>query len=73
MRKVHINLPFVEAISKMSSYAKHLKEILSNKGKLENFGSVSLNEECSTIVLRKLPPKMKDLGKFIIPCLIRGP
>jgi len=56
----------------MSSYAKHLKEILSNKGKLANFGTVGLTEECSAIVLRKLPPKLKDLGKFTIPYLIEG-
>ena len=35
MSKVHINLPFVKAISHMPSYAEHLKEILSNKGKLK--------------------------------------
>ena len=72
MRKVLINFPFVEVISHMSSYAKHLKEILSNKGKLENVVTMGLNEECSTVVLRKLPPKMKDPAKFTIPCLIRG-
>ena len=70
MRKVLINFPFVEVISHMSSYAKHLKEILSNKGKLENFGIVGLDEECFALVLRKLPPKMKDPDKFTIPYLI---
>ncbi|XP_006598646.1 uncharacterized protein [Glycine max] len=72
MRKLHINLHFVEAILQMSSYAKHLKEILSNKEKLENFGTVGFNDECSAMVIRKLPPTMKDLDKFIIPCLIEG-
>ena len=70
MKKVHIYLPFVEAISQMSSYAKHLKEILSNKGKLTNFGTVDLNEECSIVVLRKLSPKIKNPSKFTIPCLV---
>jgi len=45
MIKRHINLPFIEAISQMPSYVKHLKEILLNKGKLKNFGSVGLNED----------------------------
>ena len=71
MSKVHINLPFVKAISQMSSYAKHWKEILSNNGKLENFGIVGLNEE-SFAILRKLLPKTKDPDKFTIPCLIEG-
>ena len=44
----------------MASYAKHLKEILSNNKKLTNFGTMGLNEECFDVVLRKIPPKMKD-------------
>ena len=68
---MHINLSFIEAISHMTSYAKHLKDILSNR-KLANFGTVALNEECFIVALRKLPPKMKNLSKFTIPCLIGG-
>ena len=29
-----------------------------------------LNEECSAILLNKLPPKLKDLESFMIPCTI---
>ena len=29
-----------------------------------------LNEECSAILLNKLPPKLKDLRSFTIPCTI---
>ncbi|XP_027357158.1 uncharacterized protein LOC113866529 [Abrus precatorius] len=70
LRKLHINILFVEAISQMPKYAKFLKEMLSNKKKLEEFETVRLNEECSAILLRKLPPKLKDLGSFTIPCTI---
>jgi len=52
----------------MSSYAKHLKDIL--QGRLTNFGIVCLNEECSAMVPRKFPTKMKDSSKFTIPYLI---
>ncbi|XP_027337115.1 uncharacterized protein LOC113850771 [Abrus precatorius] len=69
-RKLHINILFVEAISQMSKYAKFLKEMLSNKKKLEEFEIVKLNEECSEILLRKLPPKLKDPGSFTILCTI---
>ncbi|WJX67426.1 hypothetical protein P8452_51892 [Trifolium repens] len=69
-RKFHINIPFVEAIAQMPKYAKFLKEIISNKKKLEGFETVKLNEECSAIVLKKLPPKLKDPGSFNIPCTI---
>ncbi|KAJ9189389.1 hypothetical protein P3X46_000692 [Hevea brasiliensis] len=54
----------------MPSYAKFLKEILSKKRKLEDYGTVALIEECSAILQNKLPPKLKDPGSFSIPCLI---
>ncbi|KAJ9145987.1 hypothetical protein P3X46_028310, partial [Hevea brasiliensis] len=51
----------------MPSYAKFLKEILSNKRKLEDHETVALTEECSAILQRKLPPKLNDPGSFSIP------
>ncbi|KAJ8769816.1 hypothetical protein K2173_008222 [Erythroxylum novogranatense] len=69
-KKLHINIPFVEAIAQMPSYATFFKEILSNKRRLEEYATVKLNEECSTILSRKLPPKLKDPGSFTIPCVI---
>ncbi|KAJ9177003.1 hypothetical protein P3X46_012259 [Hevea brasiliensis] len=54
----------------MPSYAKFLKEILSKKRKLEDYGIIALTEECSAIQQNKLPPKLKDPGSFSIPCLI---
>ena len=56
----------------MPSYVKFLKEILGNKRKLEDYETVRLNEECSAIIQRKLPPKLKDPGSFTIPCSIGG-
>ncbi|KAJ9129591.1 hypothetical protein P3X46_033771, partial [Hevea brasiliensis] len=68
-------LPFPQRFQKakldiMPSYAKFLKEILSKKRKLEDYGTVALTEECSAILQNKLPPKLKDPGSFSIPCLI---
>ncbi|XP_019156898.1 PREDICTED: uncharacterized protein LOC109153486 [Ipomoea nil] len=54
----------------MPSYAKYIKEIVSNKKKLEEFATVHLNEECSAILQSKLPPKLMDPGSFSIPCTI---
>ena len=56
----------------MPSCAKFLKEILKNKRKLEDFEIVRLNEECSAILLNKLPPKLKDPGSFTISYIIGG-
>ncbi|KAJ9178713.1 hypothetical protein P3X46_010573 [Hevea brasiliensis] len=54
----------------MPSYEKFLKEILSKKRKLEDYGTVALTEECSAILQNKLPLKLKDPGSFSIPCPI---
>ncbi|XP_010245491.1 PREDICTED: uncharacterized protein LOC104589022 [Nelumbo nucifera] len=69
-QKLHINILLLDAISQMPSYAKFLKEIISNKRKLEEFEMVKLNEEYSTILQNKLPPKLKDPRSFSIPCTI---
>ena len=47
-----------------------MKDILSRKRRLSEFEIVNLTEECSTILQRKLPQKLKDLGSFPIPCKI---
>ena len=43
-----------------------MKQVLSKKRRLDEFKTVALNEECSTMLQRKLPPKLNDPGKFII-------
>ncbi|XP_022856557.1 uncharacterized protein LOC111377667 [Olea europaea var. sylvestris] len=48
-KKLHINILFADAIAQMPSYAKFLKEIWSNKRKLEEHETVCLNKECSAI------------------------
>ncbi|KAL0367406.1 UNVERIFIED_CONTAM: hypothetical protein Sradi_3630700 [Sesamum radiatum] len=56
----------------MPSYAKFLKEVISNKRKWEGGETVKLNEECSAILQNKLPSKLKDPGSFSIPCTIEN-
>ena len=43
-KKLHINIPFVEAQAQMFKYAKFMKKILRNKRKLEDHETVMLNE-----------------------------
>ena len=69
-KKLHINIYFTDAITQMPSYVKFLKEILKNKRKLEDFETVRLNEECSTILLNKLPLKLKDSRSFLFFVLL---
>ncbi|XP_062093623.1 uncharacterized protein LOC133799641 [Humulus lupulus] len=56
----------------MPSYVKFVKEILSKKMKLGDYETVALTKECSAILQKKLPPKLKYLGSFNIPCFIGG-
>lgn len=69
-RQFYINIPFVYALVQILTYTKFLKEIMSKKRKLEDFETISLTEECSVIIQNKLPPKLRDLGSFSIPCII---
>ena len=54
----------------MPSYVKFMKDILLKKRRLSDFETVNLTEECSVILQRKLPQKLKDPGSFTIPCTI---
>ncbi|GJZ45039.1 hypothetical protein Tco_0592635 [Tanacetum coccineum] len=47
---------------------KMLKSLLSNKEKLLELANTPLNENCSAVILKKLPEKLVDPGKFLIPC-----
>ncbi|XP_056688773.1 uncharacterized protein [Spinacia oleracea] len=67
LKKLHINIPFLDAISEMPSYAKFLKDMLSNKRKIEENATVSLTAECSAILQNKLPKKLGDPGSYSIP------
>ena len=69
-KRLHINIPFVDALEQMPSYVKFMKDILSQKRRLADFETVNLTEECSAILQRKLPQKLKDPGSFTIPCTI---
>lgn len=69
LKTLYINVPFVEALSQMAKYAKFLKELLTNKRKLEKVSSVTLSEE---LITNKLPKREKDSRGFVIPYTIRG-
>ena len=70
-KKLHINIPFAEALKQMSGYVKFIKDILSKKRKLGDYETIALSEEYSAILQKKFPPKLKDPGSFTIPCAIR--
>ena len=68
IKQLHVNLPFIDILTKMPKYAKFLKDILCNKKKLEEISMVTLNKQCSVIILNNIPLKLNDPGSFVIPC-----
>nr|XP_043638025.1 uncharacterized protein LOC122609029 [Erigeron canadensis] len=71
IKNVHINVPLVDLIQGMLNYAKFIKELVTDKGKLNEVKATFLNAECSAIVQNHIPPKLEDPGSFLITCSIR--
>ncbi|XP_016166276.1 uncharacterized protein LOC107608980 [Arachis ipaensis] len=69
-KKLKINIPLAEALEQMSLYAKFLEELITKKRSWQEKETVILTQECSAIIQRGLPPKLKDPGSFLIPCTI---
>nr|GEX85523.1 reverse transcriptase domain-containing protein [Tanacetum cinerariifolium] len=67
-KQLHINITLVDALILIPKYQKMLKALISNKEKLLELANTSLNENCSAVILKKLPEKLSDPGKFLIPC-----
>nr|GEZ73276.1 hypothetical protein [Tanacetum cinerariifolium] len=60
--------PFVDALVHMPKFAPMFKKLLNNKNKLIELTKTPLNENCFAVVLKKLPEKLGDPGRFLIPC-----
>ncbi|GJV26819.1 reverse transcriptase domain-containing protein [Tanacetum coccineum] len=67
-QRLHFNLSFADALLHMPKFASTFKSLLSNKEKLFELANTPLNKNCSVVLLKKLPKKLGDLGKFLIPC-----
>nr|GEZ79667.1 reverse transcriptase domain-containing protein [Tanacetum cinerariifolium] len=46
--------------------------VIGNKEKLSEMTRTMMNEHCSAVILNKLPRKLGDPGKFLIPCEFCG-
>ncbi|XP_031274922.1 uncharacterized protein LOC116133348 [Pistacia vera] len=60
--KVEVNIPLMDAIKQVPRYAKFLKELCTNKRKLNGDEKIIMGENVSAVFQRKLPPKCKDPG-----------
>ncbi|GKD93134.1 reverse transcriptase domain-containing protein, partial [Tanacetum coccineum] len=66
IRAVRINVPLVDVLARIPNYGKFLKELVSNKHKLEQ--TAFLSDESSAMIQNKVPPKLGDPESFLIPC-----
>ncbi|GJW71625.1 reverse transcriptase domain-containing protein [Tanacetum coccineum] len=51
-----------------NAYGKFLKELISNKHKIEQISAAFLSDESSAMIQNKVPPKLGDPESFLIPC-----
>ncbi|GJX10290.1 hypothetical protein Tco_0200149 [Tanacetum coccineum] len=65
-------ISLADALILMPKFASTLKALIGNKEKLSEMARTPLNEHCSTVILNKLPKKLRDPGKFLIPCDFPG-
>nr|GEZ81328.1 reverse transcriptase domain-containing protein [Tanacetum cinerariifolium] len=69
---LHFDISFADALLLMPKFASTIKSLLENKDKLFELAKISLNENCSVMLLKKLLEKLGDPEKFLIPCDFPG-
>nr|GEY62426.1 reverse transcriptase domain-containing protein [Tanacetum cinerariifolium] len=67
-KDMSFEISFADALILMPKFASTLKALIGNKEKLSEIARTLLNEHCYPVLLKKLPEKFRDPGKFLIPC-----
>nr|GFB22410.1 reverse transcriptase domain-containing protein [Tanacetum cinerariifolium] len=57
-RDLHFELSFADSLAHMPKFTPMFKKLLNNKNKLIELTKTPLNENCSAVVLKKLPEKL---------------
>ncbi|GJW07097.1 reverse transcriptase domain-containing protein [Tanacetum coccineum] len=70
-KQLRLEIGLKDALIEMPKFNKWLSTLLRNKEKLEEIAITTVNVECSAIILNKVPEKLKDLEKFLIPCALQ--
>nr|GEV77632.1 reverse transcriptase domain-containing protein [Tanacetum cinerariifolium] len=65
---LNFNMSFADALILMPKFGPTIKSLLTNKDKFFKLARTPLNEHCSAVLIKKLPEKLRDPGKFLIPC-----
>ncbi|GKC98824.1 reverse transcriptase domain-containing protein [Tanacetum coccineum] len=67
-QNLHFELSFADALLHMPKFAPMFRKLLNNKDKIIELTKTSVNKNCSAVILKKFPEKLKDPGRFLIPC-----
>ncbi|GKF50017.1 reverse transcriptase domain-containing protein, partial [Tanacetum coccineum] len=68
---LRLEIGLKDALVEMPKFNKWLSSLLRNKEKLEEIAITTVNAECSAIILNRVPEKLEDPGKFLIPCALQ--
>nr|GEX20638.1 reverse transcriptase domain-containing protein [Tanacetum cinerariifolium] len=71
-KDMSFEISFTDALILMPKFASTIKALIENKEKLSEMARTPMNEHYSTVILNKLPSKLGDPGKFLIPCEFPG-
>nr|GEX66478.1 reverse transcriptase domain-containing protein [Tanacetum cinerariifolium] len=66
-RDLHFEPSFADALVHMPKFSPMFKNLLNNNDKLIELNKTPLNKNCFAVVLKKLPKKLGDPGRFLIP------
>ncbi|GJW16809.1 reverse transcriptase domain-containing protein [Tanacetum coccineum] len=70
-KQLRLEIGLKDALVEMPKFNKWLSSLLRNKEKLEEIAITTVNAECSAIIMNKVPEKLEDRGKFLIPCALQ--
>ncbi|GJV87952.1 reverse transcriptase domain-containing protein [Tanacetum coccineum] len=70
-KQLRLEIGVKDALIEMPKFNKWLSTLLRNKEKLEQIAITTVNAECSAIILNKVPEKLEDPRKFLIPCALQ--
>ncbi|GKD60251.1 reverse transcriptase domain-containing protein [Tanacetum coccineum] len=70
-KQLRLEIGLKDALVEMPKFNKWLSGLLRNKEKLKEISITSVNAECSAIIMNKVPEKLEDPEKFLIPCALQ--
>ncbi|XP_009604529.2 uncharacterized protein [Nicotiana tomentosiformis] len=70
LKQIQVNIPLIDALREMPSYAKIMKDLMSHKFSFHDLKTIKLTHTSSVFVSRPIAEKLSDPGSFIIPCTI---